>query len=270
MFSVNPLKLISSYWHKRMLISQLVTREIKGKFQGTHLDFLWVFLEPMLMLSVYTFVFRVIFNRHWHSKGESILEFGIILFSGLLIFNLFRDTINSAPKLIFKNVNYVKKVVFPLEILPVVSLLTGLYHLCASLLILGVLYFLVYGQLHLEVIYIPVVILPYVLMIFGASLFLASIGVYFRDIAQLIAMLVMATLFLSAVFYPIDSVPEQYRIWFYLNPVAFTIDQFRGLVILGRMPSWEWLAYYYPASMVFSWLGLFWFQKTRHGFSDVL
>ncbi len=270
MFSVNPLKLVSSYWRKRMLISQLVTREIKGKFQGTYLDSVWIVLEPLLMLSVYTFVFRVIFHRHWHSENETILEFGIILFSGLLVFNLFRDTINNSPRLILKNVNYVKKVIFPLEVLPVVSLLSGLYHLGISLVILGVLYFFVYGYVHIEVLYIPFIMMPFILIIFGFSMFLASIGVFLRDIAQIIGMLVMATLFLSAVFYPIDSVPEQYRFLFYLNPVAFTIEQFRGAVILGRTPEWLWFAYYYPVSMIVSWLGVIWFQKTRQGFSDVL
>ena len=107
-------------------------------------------------------------------------------------------------------------------------------------------------------------------MIFGASLFLASLGVFFRDIAQIIGMTVMATLFLSAIFYPIESVPENYRVWFYLNPVAFTVDQFRGAVIWGRTPQWNWMALYYPVSILICWLGFAWFQKTRKGFADVI
>lgn len=270
MYTVNPIRLIRDYWHNRMLIKQLVKREISGRFQGTHLGIIWVILDPLLMLAVYTFVFRVIFHRIWLSEDETTLEFSIILFSGLLVFNLFREAIASAPRLVLKNVNYVKKVVFPLEVLPLVSILSGLYHLVASIIILTVIYVITNGQLHSEIIYIPIILFPYVLMVFGASMFLASIGVYLRDVAQIIGMVVMATLFMSAIFYPLESVPEKYHLWFYLNPVAFTVDQFRGAFVLGHSPKWEWLAFYYPFSILISWLGLFWFQKTRNGFADVL
>lgn len=222
------------------------------------------------MLAVYTFVFRVVFNRHWYSEDESTLEFSVILFSGLLIFNLFRETVSSAPRLVLRNANYVKKVVFPLEILPFVSVLSGLYHLCVSMIILTVIYVIVNGQLHAEILYVPIILFPYILMIFGASMFLASMGVFLRDIAQIIGMIVMATLFLSAIFYPIESVPEKYQVWFYLNPVAFTVDQFRNALVWGRPPEWEWLARYYPISIFICWLGFSWFQKTRKGFADVL
>ena len=270
MYSVNPIKLVHTYWRNKTLIKQLVKREIFGRFQGTHLGFLWVILEPLLMLTVYTIVFRLIFNRHWISEDETTLEFSIILFSGLLVFNFFRETINSAPRLILRNANYVKKVVFPLEILPLVSALTGIFHLCISMVILCIIYISVYGQLHPEIIFAPIILLPYILMVFGASMFLASLGVFLRDIAQITGMIVMASLFLSAIFYPIESVPEKYQMWFYLNPVAFTVDQFRSALVWGRTPEWEWIFLYYPISFMISWLGFTWFQKTRKGFSDVL
>lgn len=270
MYSLNPIRLLRDYWHNRFLIKQLVIREVYGRYQGTHLDFLWVVLEPLIMLAVYTVVFRVIFSRHWYSEDESTLEFSIILFSGLLVFNFFRETINSAPKLVLRNTNYVKKVVFPLEILPLVSVLSGFYHFCVSLIILTVMYVVVYGNLHIEILYIPLIIFPYIFILIGASLFLASVGVFFRDIAQIIGMVVMATLFLSAIFYPIESIPEKYQLWFHLNPVAFTADQLRGAVIWGRAPQWQWMLFYYPVSIIISLLGFIWFQKTRKGFADVL
>lgn len=270
MYSLNPIRILRDYWHKRMLIKQLVVREVYGRYQGTHLGFLWVIIEPLFMLTVYTIVFRVIFSRHWLSENESTIEFSTILFSGLLIFNFFRETVNIAPRLVLRNTNYVKKVVFPLEILPVVSVLSGFYHLCVSFIILTVMLVFVNGNLHIETLYIPLIIFPYVLMLFGVSLFLASAGVFFRDIANIIGMVVMATLFLSAIFYPIESVPEKYRVWFYLNPVAFTVEQFRGVMIWGRAPQWQWMTFYYPLSMIVSWLGFTWFQKTRNGFADVL
>lgn len=270
MYSLNPIKVSKDCWSNRLLLKQLVLREVYGRYQGTHLDFLWVILEPLLMLAVYTFVFRVIFNRHWYSEDESTLEFSVILFSGLLIFNLFRETINGAPRLILRNTNYVKKIVFPLEVLPLVSVLSGLYHLVINFIILIVMYVILYGMPHLVVLYVPLIIFPYVLILLGASLFLASIGVFFRDIAQIIGMVVMATLFLSAIFYPIESVPEKYQLWFHLNPVAFTAEQFREIIIWGRPPQWFWLIIYYPVSIMISWIGLVWFQKTRRGFADVL
>ena len=270
MYSANPVKLLRSYWRNRQLIKQLVNREILGRYQGTYLGFLWVMLEPLLMLAVYTFVFRIIFHRHWSSDNESIIEFSIILFSGLLIFNIFRETISSAPRLIIKNTNYVKKVVFPLEILSCVSVISGFFHLLVSFVLLLILYIVVHAHLHIAVLFLPLVLIPYLLILLGASFFLSSLGVFIRDISQIIGMVIMAALFLSAIFYPIDSVPEKYRIWFYFNPVAFTVDQFRDIAIWGRNPHWQWLLFYYAVSVMIAWMGLFWFQKTRKGFPDVL
>ncbi len=269
-YPVKPVEVIRGYWRHRELIWQLTRREVVGRYRGTIFGSLWSILDPLFMLIVYTVVLRVIFGRYWYSETETIAEFAVILFSGLLLFNLFRESINSAPTLVVKNSNYVKKVAFPLEILSCVSLLNALFHLGISLIILLVIYSVVYETIHFTVVYTPLILIPLVLLTFGLSLFLASLGVFLRDIKQVIGMLVMATLFLSAIFYPIDVIPEEYRTLFYLNPVAFTVDQFRAAVVLGRSPDWLWLAFYYPTSLVVVWLGLFWFQKTRKGFSDVL
>lgn len=270
MYSVNPAKLLHSYWQNRQLIKQLVHREIAGRYQGTYLGFLWVILDPLLMLAIYTFVFRIIFNRHWYSADESIIEFGLILFSGLLVFNIFRETITNAPRLIIRNTNYIKKIVFPLEVLSFVSIISNLIHLCIGLLLLLAIYLVINVQLHVAVLYLPLILFPFVIILLGTSYILSSLGVYFRDIGQIIGLVVMAVLFLSAIFYPIESVPEQYRIWFYMNPVAFTVEEFRDALIWGRSPHWQWLSFYYAISMIVGWLGLFWFQKTRKGFADVL
>lgn len=270
MYSTNPIKLVGNYIQNRLLIKQLVYKEVVGKHRGTHLGILWVVLEPLLMLAVYTFVFRIIFKRYWYSSNESIFEFSIILFSGLLIFNYFRDVISSAPQLIIKNSNYVKKVVFPLEILSGVSIFSGFINLCVSMIILATIHFLAKGQFYWAMLYVPIILIPYIFILLGASFFLASLGVYLRDVGQIIGLVVMATLFLSAIFYPFESVPERYRILFYLNPVAYTVEQFRGIMIWGRSPQLYWLMFYYPGSMLIGWLGFYWFQKTRKGFADVL
>jgi lipopolysaccharide transport system permease protein len=270
MYSVNPVDILKGYWRNRSLAKRLVSIEILNRYQGTYLGSLWVIADPVIMLAVYTFVFRIIFHRHWYGGGESTIDFAIIVFAGLLVFNLFRDIINSAPRLIIRNANYVKKVVFPLELLSLVSVVSGLFHMLVGLLLLLALCLIANGHIQVETLYVPVIIFPFALILFGLSIFFASLGVYLRDLGQLIGLVVMITLFLSAIFYPIESVPEQYRFWFYVNPVAFTIEQFRAAVIWGRSPEWRWLLMYYPASLAVAWLGLFWFQKTRKGFADVL
>lgn len=270
MYSSNPITFFKECWRNRNLIKQLVQRDVIGRYQGTHLGILWVVLEPLLMLTVYTIVFRIIFDRHWYSQDETVLEFSIILFSGLLVFNIFRETVNIAPRLVLRNINYVKKVVFPLELLSVVSILSGIIHLFISLLILLTVYMFVVNEFHATILYAPIILLPFVFFLLGTSFFLSSLGVYIRDLGQVIGMVVMACLFLSAIFYPIEIVPEQYRIWFYVNPVAFTVEQFRGAIIWGREPQWLWLLSYYAVSLLISWFGYFWFQKTRKGFADVL
>lgn len=269
MHTINPFRFIRINWRNRSLIRQLVAREMFSRYQGTHLGVTWVVLEPLLMLSVYTTVFYLIFKRHWRSAEESVLEYAVILFSGLIVFNIFREVVNDAPKLILRNVNYVKKVVFPLEILPVVSIFSAASHFIISALLL--LTCLIIGfDIHLQVLYVPLILLPYLLILFGVAMFLASFGVFFRDIGQVVSLLITAALFLSAVFYPVSSVPENYRIFFYVNPVAFSIEQFREAVIWGHAPDWRWLLLYYPLGLLIGWLGIFWFQKTRKGFADVL
>ena len=188
MHSVNPAKLINGYWQHRQLIKQLVNRVIASRYQGTYLGFLWVIFDPLLMLTVYTFVFRVIFNRHWYSTDETIVEFGIILFSGFLIFNIFRDTITKKSWLVIGNANYVKKIVFPLEILSRVSFLSGFFHLCVSFLLLLAIYLIVNAQLHIAVLINPLILFPLIIVLFGANFFLSSLGVYFRDVSQVIGM----------------------------------------------------------------------------------
>lgn len=269
MHTTNPFRFIGINWRNRSLIGQLVAREMFSRYQGTHLGVTWVVLEPLMMLTVYTVVFYLIFKRHWQSAEESLLEFAVILFSGLIVFNIFREVINDAPKLIIRNINYVKKVVFPLEILPVVSICSAVSHFLISALLL--LTGLIIGfDVHPQVLYVPLILLPYFLMLFGVAMFLASFGVYFRDIGQIVNLLITAVLFLSAVFYPVSSVPENYRIFFYVNPVAFSIEQFRAAVIWGQAPDWSWLLLYYPLGLLIGWMGIFWFQKTRKGFADVL
>lgn len=186
------------------------------------------------MLAVYTFVFSVVFQARWGAGSESKTEFALLLFAGLMMFNLFAECINRAPSLILSNTNYVKKVVFPLEILPAVTLLSALFH---GLISLGVwlLAYLVFGLPHATALYLPLIVLPFVLFILGLSWALASLGVFLRDVSQFIGVVTMTLMFLSPIFYPATALPEDYRHLLYLNPLTPVIEQTRDVLFWGKL-----------------------------------
>jgi len=252
----------------------LTRREIAGQYRGSMLGILWSMLTPLLLLAVYTFVFGTVFRARWADAATtsepSTGEFAIILFAGLIVFQLFAEVINRAPTLILSNVNYVKKVVFPLEILPVVALGAALFHAGVSFLVLFGFMLVVKGAIPLTAVLLPVVLAPFCLTILGLSWFLAALGVYYRDIKQVLGTLVTALLFLSPIFYPLSALPDWVRTWIALNPVALPVVETRAVLILGRMPDPLGLAIYAAVGLIMAGLGYTWFQKTRKGFADVL
>jgi len=247
----------------------MTKREVIGRYKGSVMGLMWSFFNPILMLIVYTFVFSVIFKARWPGVTNN-LEFAGILFSGLIVYSLFSECVSRAPSLILSNVNYVKKVVFPLEILPWVALASSLFHACISILVLLAFMLTLEGGMHWTVILFPLIMLPLLLLTMGISWALASLGTYIRDIGQAIGIIVMAVMFLSPIFYPASAFPQSYRVFFYLNPLTFIIEQSRAVLLWGKMPNWEGLAIYFVISLFVAWLGFFWFQKTRRGFADVL
>lgn len=222
------------------------------------------------MLTVYTFVFSVVFQARWNVASNSKTEFALMLFAGLIIFNFFAECITRAPNLIISNTNYVKKVVFPLEILPVVVMGGAMFHLLVSLTVWLLAYLLLYSQIHLTVLLLPLVLLPFMLFVLGLAWFLTSLGVFVRDVGQFIGLITSVLMFLSPIFYPITALPEEYRVVLSLNPLTPTIEATRGLLFSGETPDLMTLARHYLASLIFFWLGFAWFQKTRKGFADVL
>ena len=232
----------------------------------------WSFFNPIFLLTVYTFVFSVVFKSRWGMAGseESKAQFAVVLFVGMIVQGLFAETINKAPNLVLSNVNYVKKVVFPLEILPVVSLCATLFHSAASLVVLLTAFLLFNGFLHWTLVFLPLVFLPLIILTLGLSWMLASLGVYLRDVGQTVGLLTMVLMFLSPVFYPITALPEELRPWLMLNPLTFIIEAARDVIVWGRQPHWAGLALYSLLACAAAWLGYFWFQKTRKGFADVL
>jgi lipopolysaccharide transport system permease protein len=269
-FSISPNEMAKSFWQNRNLVKELVKREVLGRYRGSLMGLLWSFLTPMFMLAVYTFVFSFVFNARWDTGSDSKIEFALVLFAGLMVFNLFSECINRAPSLILSNVNYVKKVVFPLEILPVVALGSALFHLLASLCVWIFFYTVFIGLPHPSSLLLPLVLLPLVMLIIGLSSLLASLGVYLRDVSQLIGTLTTALMFLSPIFYPASALPEKFQRLLLLNPLSPVIEQVRGVLMWGQVPDWRFLSGYILFSMIIAWVGFAWFQRTRKGFADVL
>ncbi|WP_426196857.1 ABC transporter permease [Pseudomonas sp. NFXW11] len=263
--------LIKSLWLHRQLIGQMTKREVLGRYKGSVMGLAWSFINPIFMLAVYTFVFSVVFKARWGGGGgESKTQFALVLFTGMIVHGLFAEVLNRAPSLILSNVNYVKKVVFPLEILPVVSMAAALFHSLISLGVLLVAFTLFNGFLHWTAIFIPLVLLPLVILTLGLAWILASLGVFLRDVGQTIGLLMTVMLFLAPVFYPITALPEDMRSWILLNPITFIIEQTREVLIWGKGPSWAGLFIYTVIASAIAWIGYMWFQKTRKGFADVL
>lgn len=267
---LRPRAILHSLREQRSLILDLAKREVAGRYRGSALGLLWSFFNPLLMLAVYTFVFSVVFKARWTGGSDSKTEFALVLFAGLMVFNLFAECINRAPSLVLGNANYVKKVVFPLEILPFVALASAAFHMLISLGVWLLFYLMFFGAPPLTVVLLPLVLLPLALLTLGVSWLLASLGVYLRDVTQIITVITTVLMFLSPIFYPVSSLPAAYRPFLRMNPLTLTIEQARDVMIWGIAPDWVvWIGYLFVTSMI-AWLGFAWFQKTRKGFSDVL
>lgn len=256
----------------RYLITQMTKREIASRYRGSLFGFIWAFLNPLLMLMVYTFVFSVVFKARWGEVGirENQLDFAIILFSGLIVFNLFADIMNRAPYLILGNVSYVKKIIFPLELLPLVSIGTVLFHFLLSLLALLFIQFFLKGYLPWTVLYMPVVVLPVLLAGLGISWLFSALTVYIRDVPQLTGLLTTVLLFVSSVFFPLSALPPSYQIFVYLNPLALVISESRKILVFRETPDWVVLGLTSAVGLLIAVTGYWVFQKARKGFADVL
>lgn len=269
-FSMAPKELLGSFWRNRALIVTLVQREVLGRYRGSILGILWSFFNPIFMLAVYTFVFSIVFQARWSTTSTSKAEFALILFAGLLIFNLFAECITKAPTLVLSNVSYVKKVVFPLEILPWVSFGAALFHACINFAVWFLFYLVIIGLPKITCLLFPLLVVPFSLFIMGISWLLTSLGVYLRDVAQIIGIVTTTLMFLTPLFYPVSAIPVNYRPLIYLNPLTYVVELARDLLVFGNGIVWDSFVVFSTGSVVVAWLGFAWFQKTRKGFADVL
>lgn len=269
---LSPVTILRSLWQHRQLVWQMSKREVLGRYRGSMVGLAWSFFNPIFMLLVYTFVFSVVFETRWgvSTETEGRGSFAVILFAGMVVHGLFAECVNRAPSLILNNANYVKKVVFPIEILPWTTLVSALFHAAISLLVLLVAEWVLMGRIPWTALLLPVVWLPFVVSIMGVSWLLASLGVYLRDVAQITGLITTVLLFMSPVFYPLSKLPPQLQGWLLLNPLTFIIEQTREVLVFGHLPDWGGLFIYSVLACLLAWFGFAWFQKTRGGFADVL
>lgn len=269
--SVAPRAMLVHLWRYRALITRMIKRDVIGRYKGSLLGLAWSFVTPIIMLAIYTFVFTVVFNARWGVGGEeSKSVFALQLFAGLIVHGILAEVLTRSPSLILANTNYVKKVVFPLDILPLVPLGAALFHATVSALVLIVAQLVVRGMLPWTFWLLPLVLLPLIILAMGLSWLLASLGVFLRDIGQTMGLISTMLLFLSPIFYPLSALPESFHVFILANPLTFIIEQARMVLLEGQLPSFIGLTKYLLVSLGVAWLGFAWFQKTRKGFADVL
>ena len=255
----------------RSLLWQMTKRNIEVRYKGSALGLVWSFVQPLLMLVVYTFVFSVVFKARWGvdtSGGKG--AFAVIMFSGLAMYNLFSESVNMCCGCIVGNQNLVKKVIFPLEILPLAQ--------SFSTFILGLAWFIllffgavfILGKISLTMLLLPVVLIPFMLFTMGISYFVAALGVYVRGTQYVIGVILQILFFVTPIFYPIEAVPERFRVWLQMNPLTVMIEQGRNVFLYGRLPDWGYLGLAALASLAALQFGYFFFLRTKKGFADVL
>lgn len=266
------IRFLNGMLRQRQLIWRLSEREVIGRYRGSLLGWGWSFLNPLLMLAVYSFVFSEVFQSRWDQVrgGHGTMAFAINLFAGLIVFNMFSECASKAPTLILENQNYVTKVVFPLEILAAVTVAVASFHALTSVTILAAFQLLGKGMIPITTLWLPFVWLPLVLGCLGLTWCLSALGVFLRDINQVISVIVSMLMFLSAVFYPVSALPQAWRPLLSLNPLVPIIEETRRVCVDGNNPHATYLLFAFPLSFLLCELGYRAFQKSRRAFADVL
>lgn len=265
-----PLFLQSLQQH-RTLLWRLTQREVAGRYRGSLLGWGWSLLNPLLMLAVYTFVFSTVFKTRWPDLEQAgSLGFAINLFAGLIVFNLFSECVGKAPTLVLSQPSYVTKVVFPLEVLSAVAVGAAGFHACTSLLVLAAFELIAAGGIPVTALWLPVVWIPLGLGCLALCWLLSALGVFLRDLPQLVNVGLSMLVFLSAVFYPISALPERWQPLLLANPLVLVIEQTRRVLVRGEAPSLAYLLLGIPAGVLSCELCFRLFQKARRGFADVI
>ncbi len=265
--------MLNTFLQHRYLTSQMIKREVLERYRGSHFGLLWSFAYPVLMLLVYMFIFGVVFKMKWGAAAaadQGNVPFGVIMFSGLILHAFLGECLVRSTSLVTANQQYAKKVVFPLPILPLVTIGTALFHLLAGIFILLVFSTIAGAPPAWTILLAPLVLLPFVFFLLGCSWFLAAICVFVRDIGQIMGVLVTVLLFLAPIFYPLSQVPERLQFWMYFNPLTVIVEQFRAVVLFGQTPDWLHLSIYGLVGLATMLLGYAFFRRTQGAFADVI
>lgn len=267
----------TSLWRSRVLWWRLSRRDVEARYRGTVLGLCWAVLQPLLMLVIYTFIFSVVFRARWGGAAsqaalghQSPVFFAVNLFAGLIVFNFAADCLVRAPTLVVANPNYVRKVVFPLDVLAPVSMAGALFTAGMSLLVLAVLEIIALGGLPITWLWLPVLWLPLVLGCCGVGWLLSALGVYVRDTAQVVALLVNILLYITPIFYPLQALPAAWRPILQLNPLAPMVEATRQAAVDGVAPNGPLLGLAVALALLFCQVSWRLFERARRGFADVL
>ncbi len=253
------------------LVVQMAKRDVAARYRGSFMGMLWTFFNPLLMLSIYTFVFGVIFHSRWDAQVTSPIAYSIILFAGLNISTMFSECASKGATLIVDNTNFVKKVVFPLESLSWSVLGAALFHLFISTLALLAIELIAVHRIPWTIVYFPIVIAVFLPFVAGAVWLLASLGVFLRDLKQAIVIITSALLFVAPIFFPLSLIHSRaLKILMYMNPLTVIAMASQNVLFLGRPPRWDHLILYAVLACLFAWGAFVWFQRTRKGFADVI
>jgi len=265
-----PHNIILTFLNHKSLILRLAAREIRARYKGSMIGVAWAFLIPAIMLAIYTFVFTVVFQAKWNQQVGNRTEFALALFAGLIVFNLFAESVGRAPLLLSENPSYITKVIFPLEALCWVPLLVSGFNAVVSTAILLIFYIITHGLPPLTLLWLPLIMSPMILFLLGIMFILAPLGLYLPDVRQIIPPTISILTFASPVFYPIGALPSPARAIVSLSPIAFTIEQFRRVTLEHSNPNLVGILIFGLASFLFAWLGYFFFFITKRGFADVI
>lgn len=262
----------TTLWHHKELIFRLAQREVFSRYRTSALGMAWNLILPMMMLSVYTLIFGVVFKPKVavEQPGTSSFDTALHIYAGLIVFSVFSEVIGRSPTLMLENISYIKKVVFPLEILPLVSLLSSLTNFAFSLIVFMIMHLMIKGYFPIGVVLVPLILLPYALLLLGFCWFLSSLGVFVRDISQIMPPLITALMFCSPIFFSVAAFPADWQWIVWLNPLSVPIELIKDLLLKGSFSHFEAFAAYSLVALAVCELGWSWFQKTKKAFSDVV
>lgn len=252
------------------LLWRMVRHDVQNRYQGSFLGVVWVLITPLLMVALYTFLFSYVFKFKWSDAHPANSPYALVLFAGLIAHGFLAEVLQSSTGVVVGQSNLVKKMVFPLHLLPMVVVLSATFQLLISLGVLLLVQWVCYGWLPLTIIVLPLVLAPLLLLSQGLAWLLGALGVYLRDLGQVMGMIVTALLFSAPVLYPLSALPVESHSWLLLNPLTFMVEQLRRVCLLGHWPDFFGLAWYSLMALVVACLGWLGFEMTRKGFADVL